>query len=181
MGATGWQYTTPYDPDPEVALQRLREETFATGDYLPPGGIFRFPRTRDLPPGIPLKLRLIMAVFRALSALSVAAHWLARGGRQPGSIDELLVMTGENGTHSILDITHTADIPEFGAAIPLSKHRYMKFFGTMTPTRAHVDAALAEPGEGPGEGVRRWEAVYFIVHDEAGTPVDYVFLGASGD
>ena len=42
MGASGWNYTTPYDPDPEVALERLREEIFAAGDYLPPGGIMRF-------------------------------------------------------------------------------------------------------------------------------------------
>jgi hypothetical protein len=181
MGATGWQYVTPYDPDPEAALQRLREEKFAAGDYLAPGGIARFPRWRDFPPGVPWKMRLGIAVFRAISALSVAAHWLARGGLQPRSIDELLVMTGESGTHSILDITHTADIPELGAAIPLSKHRYLKFFGTLTPTRARVDAALAVPGDGPSEGVRRWEAVYVIVHDEAGSPVDYVFLGASGD
>jgi hypothetical protein len=181
MGATGWKYTTPFDPDPEVALQRLREETFAAGDYLPPGGIFRLPHMRDLPPGVPLKLRLVMAALRAFAAVAVAAHWLARGGRQPRSIDELLVMTGDSGTHSILDITHTADIPEFSAAVPLSKHRYLKFFGTLTPTRAQVDAALAAPGEGPGEGVRRWEAVYITIHDETGTPLDYVFLGASGD
>jgi hypothetical protein len=68
-------------------------------------------------------------------------------------------MTGESGTHSILDITHTADIPEFGAAAPLSKHRLLKFFGTITPTRAQVDAAFAAPGEGPRDGIRRWEAV----------------------
>jgi len=179
MGASGWNYTTQYDPDPEVALHRLRERVFAAGDYLPPGGIMRFPR--DLPPGTPLNFRLIMAVFRAIAAVSVAAHWIARGGRQPRTIDELLSMTGENGTHSILDITHTADIPEFGAAAPLSKYRHLKFFGTTTPTHAQVDAASTEPGEALDDGVRRWEAVYFVVHDELGTPVDYVFVGASGD
>ena len=179
MGASGWRYTTPYDPDPEVALDRLRERSFAAGDYLPPGGIMRFPR--DLPPGTPLNFRLMMALFRAIAAVSMAAHWVARGGRQPRTIDELLSMTGENGTHSILDITHTADIPEFGAATPLSKHRHLKFFGTTTPTHAQVDAAATEPGEALDDGVRRWEAVYFVVHDEVGTPVDYVFVGASGD
>jgi hypothetical protein len=178
MGATGWNYTTAYDPDPDVALERLRQEIFASGDYLQPGGIMRFPH---LPPGAPLPLQLMMAALRAIAALSVAAHWIARGGRQPRSIDELLEMTGESGTHSILDITHTADIPEFGAATPLSKHRYLKYFGTTTPTRAQINAASAVPGERFDERVRRWEAVYVIVHNESGSPVEYVFAGASGD
>ena len=124
-------YTTPYDPDPEVALHRLREQTFAAGDYLPPGGIMRFPR--DLPPGSHLRFRLIMAVLQAIAAVSVVAHWVARGGPQPRTIDELLAMTGENGTHSILDITHTADIPEFGGDPWPLKHRHLKFVGTTTP------------------------------------------------
>jgi hypothetical protein len=122
-----------------------------------------------------------VAVLGVFSALSVTVHWLARGGRRPRSIDELLAMTGENGTHSILDITHTADVPEFGAATPLSKHRHLKYFGTLHPTRAQIDTALATPDDDPREGIRRWEAVYFIVHDEDGRPVEYVFVGASGD
>jgi hypothetical protein len=181
MGASGWHYTTPYDADPEAALQRLREDTFAAGDYLPLGGIMRFPRDADLPRGTPLRFRFLMAAFRSIAAISVAIHWFARGGRMPGTIDELLAMSGENGTHSILDITHTADIPEFGAATPLTRHRLLKYFGTTTPTRAQVDAAYTGPEETPGEGVRRWEAVYFAVHDESGTPIEYVFVGASGD
>jgi hypothetical protein len=178
MGATGWTYTTPYETEPEVALERLREEIFAAGDYLPPGGIMRFPQ---LPPGTSLRIQIIMAALRAIAALSVAIHWIARGGRQPRSIDELLHMTGESGTHSILDITHIADIPEFCAATPLSKHRYLKFFGTTTPTRAQIDAASDAHGEQFDEGIRRWEAVYIVVHDESGSPVEYVFVGASGD
>ena len=92
-------------------------------------------------------------------------------------------MTGENGTHSILDITHISDIPEFCAATPLSKHRYLKFFGTTTPTRAQIEAAndVRVQGERFDEGIRRWEAVYVVVHDEAGSPIEYVFVGASGD
>lgn len=181
MGATGWQYTTPYNPDPEAALQRLRDEIFAKGEYLPPGGILRFPRDRDIPPGVPLAFRLMMAGFRAVAAVSIAFHWVARGGRQPRTIEELLAMTGENGTHSILDITHTADIPEIFAAVPLSKQRRLKYFGTLTPTRAQAEAAIPAPGKGPDDGIRRWEAIYFTIHDADGTPLEYVFVGASGD
>ena len=87
----------------------------------------------------------------------------------------------DNGIPSILDITHTADIPKFCAAVPLSTHRLLKIFGTMTPSRAQVDAVLAAGGERPGDDVRRWEATYFIVHDESGAPTEYVVVGYSGD
>ena len=33
MGATGWDYFVPYQPDISAALQRLREDVFARGDY----------------------------------------------------------------------------------------------------------------------------------------------------
>ena len=33
MDASRWHYFTPYDPDPNAALQRLRQEVFATGQY----------------------------------------------------------------------------------------------------------------------------------------------------
>lgn len=181
MGASGWRYTTAYDPDPEVALHRLREDTFASGDYLPLGGIMRFPRDAQLPPGTLLRTRLLMAALRAVAAVSVAVHWFARGGRMPRSIDELLAMSRENGTHSILDIGRTADFPESGAATPMTRRRLLQNFGTTTPTRAQVDLAFDRSGATPGEHVRRWEAVYFVVYDEEGTPIEYEFVGASGD
>jgi hypothetical protein len=33
MGATGWKYFVPYEADISAALQRLREDVFARGDY----------------------------------------------------------------------------------------------------------------------------------------------------
>ena len=36
MGVSGWTYFTPYDRDPNAALQRLRQEVFATGQYARP-------------------------------------------------------------------------------------------------------------------------------------------------
>jgi hypothetical protein len=71
------------------------------------------------------KRGLLLFAARALSAVSVATRWLARGGRGPRTIDELLQDAAENGTHSILDIDHTADIPAFGCATPLSKQRLL--------------------------------------------------------
>jgi hypothetical protein len=37
MGASSWQYFTLFQADPEKALQDLRQEVFATGNYQKPG------------------------------------------------------------------------------------------------------------------------------------------------
>src|SRR5947208_11567385 len=34
MGATGWTYFVPYEADISAALQRLRADVFARGDYV---------------------------------------------------------------------------------------------------------------------------------------------------
>ena len=39
MGASGWSYFVPYDADISAALQRLREEVFARGDYMYGDGV----------------------------------------------------------------------------------------------------------------------------------------------
>jgi len=180
VGATCWTYTTPYDPDAELALQKLREQVFETGDYLKPGEILRIPKDRGPLPPMPMGCWLLLFALRAISAVSVAARWLARGGRGHRTIHELLQDAAEDGTHSILDIHHTADIPCLGYATPLSKQRLLKCFGTMTPTSQQVTEARALLEEVTSD-VRRWEAVYLTVHDESGRPLEYMFIGASGD
>ncbi len=35
MGASGWSYFVPYDPDPNRALEALRWKVFRAGDYAP--------------------------------------------------------------------------------------------------------------------------------------------------
>jgi len=122
------------------------------------------------------KRGLLLFAARALSAVSVATRWLARGGRGPRTIDELLQDAAENGTHSILDIDHTADIPAFGCATPLSKQRLLKCFGTTTPTAQQVAEARSLLDEVTSD-MRRWEAVYLTVHDESGEPLEYMLKG----
>jgi hypothetical protein len=39
MGASGWSYFVPYEADISVALQRLREDVFARGDYMYGDGV----------------------------------------------------------------------------------------------------------------------------------------------
>jgi hypothetical protein len=180
MGATGWEYTTPYDPDPDIALQDLRDRVFETGDYLRPGEILRLPRHRDSRPPLPAWFWAFYYLARVISLFSFAASWLVRGGREPRTIEELLHDSGENGTHSILDIDHTADFPEFMAATPLTRCKLLDHFGTTTPT-AKQFAEARDAFEEVMNEIKRWEAVYFTLHDENGQPSEYVFIGVSGD
>ena len=36
MGASGWHYFAPFQPDIKAALDQLRDEVFATGEYFKP-------------------------------------------------------------------------------------------------------------------------------------------------
>jgi hypothetical protein len=43
MGASGWQYVVPYQQDLGAALDTLRREVFARGDYIKPSDVFGLP------------------------------------------------------------------------------------------------------------------------------------------
>ena len=113
MGASEWMYFTPYEPDAEAALQRLRQAEFAAGRY--------GPRTR----------------------VGGAIQWLRRAGRRARTIDDAVEYAAEDGTHSILDIQRTSGHEEFAAAVPLSKHRVEEVYGTNEPSQAQVRQSSA--------------------------------------
>src|SRR5262245_501755 len=74
MGATSWRSYTRYRPDPEAALQALRAEVFARGDYVDPtgstGDVLRqtFRRT-GLDPDAPDARRIIESTLRVERAV----------------------------------------------------------------------------------------------------------------
>ena len=206
MGATTWTCYTPYDPDPDAALQRLRREVFAAGNYRKPGADVR--KNLDLllrhMPGARNNPRLLAQVellkhildaaesgsdasltpeerrelnrARALQAAGARLPWLRRPGRAPRTIEELLEEAGEDGTHSVLDITGIAKHRAHGTAAPLSERLLRAAFGSARPTRAELRA-----GDWSfTEGLERWQAVYFVVY-EGGRSADYCFVGCSGD
>lgn len=173
MGASGWHYVTDYDEDAEAALQRVRQEVFESGDYMTPLAWVREALGQR---SIPLPVRLLIAGAGMPLLVTTTFRWLARGGRGPRTIDELLEIAGEDGTHSILDITHTSRTREFGAAVPLSDPRLIRFFGDEHPTASDLDDRL----DRIIDDVNRWEAVYFPIYRD-GAPAGLVFAGASGD
>src|SRR3974390_2938381 len=114
MGATTWDYFTPYDKNAGAALQRLREQVFREGRYerftLPPADLEAFrekPGTVD--PSAPLEQQMQMqegeTFFQWAARLQNMANKM--GGvppkpepdyaRTPETIDELLEEQGESG------------------------------------------------------------------------------------
>src|SRR5262245_46452864 len=171
MGASGWSYKTPYNPDIEAALQRLQREVFERGDYYKPWEeIWRYHDS-------------ILA--KALDQLEdherqylkrLRPHRLPDRNYVPSSIEKLLRNNAESGTHSILDISSTADEPTFGAATPVPDEDLLRVFGTTQPTVGDVESVIFDFGE----NLERWQAVYFIVYKD-GQPYEIHFEGCSGD
>lgn len=208
MGASTWRYYTPYVSDPESALQTLRAEVFATGDYLDPTGslettlrhkFHRFGMDVDDPENraiIANAEQVNQAVHsgntsglnRSDSALvkqiQMAQQWAALLGATvpsptsgpPSSIDDLLERAAESGTHSILDIEHTARRRGFSLATPIPQTTLRRFFGTVEPTHDAAEQHWADVAE----LLSSWQAYHFIVFSN-GKPDEYAFVGCSGD
>ena len=110
MGAHPYWYVTRYTPDPQVALDALREREFRAGRYNPVMWMIPFPIGPNSP---------------------------APGARHR-SIEDALEASDADGTRSILDLDRIADEPDFGAVTPLDDEFLEELYGTARPTRAQV-------------------------------------------
>ena len=219
MGATSWRYYTKHRPDPEAALQELRQEVFASGDYSiefeeATGDRVPVPKTPRTPADAVRLVKRLLAkepqadltrVYGAalsgdFTGLNAAERQTAESLRpmfqpeqprgaiksddedapeeqqRPESIEELLEMVAEDGTHSVLDIEHVGESPEFGVAAPLPQSMIERAFGSARPTHDQVEAKwgqIADP-------LDRWQAYYVTVYKD-GEPAEYAFIGCSGD
>jgi hypothetical protein len=99
-----------------------------------------------------------------------------RPGQRPETIEELLEMVAEDGTHSVLDIEQTGPTRGFGVAAPMPLSRIRQHFGTEEPTREQIEESWGDAAE----GLDRWQAYYVAVYRE-GKPHEYAFIGCSGD
>ena len=93
MGGLYWNYFVPYEDDVGAALQKIRDETFRSGQYTNSRAVFS-----------PLDLEEDPQLAEEATQLKV-----------PNTIEELLEQEEESGTNSILDITHVSDTREFCA------------------------------------------------------------------
>src|SRR5262249_35910400 len=94
----------------------------------------------------------------------------------PASIEEVLENMDEDGTGSILDMTHVADEPDFMAVAPLPAEELIRLFGTGKPTRAIIEEQTSEVYE----DIVRGQGVYIIAYQD-GKPSEIFFGGYSFD
>jgi hypothetical protein len=147
MGAHAYWYVVPYNPDVDAALQALRQREFAAGRYNP---VMPFP------------------------PFPVGPHSPAPGPRH-ASIEDARQDASADGTRSILDLDHVADVPDFCAAAPLPDDVLLDLYGTTTPTRAAVERDMDF-----FEEIERGHGVYVVLYRD-GRPDEILFAGYSFD
>ena len=102
-------------------------------------------------------------------------RWLSSS--QPETIEDLIKIQGDTGTHSILDIDGIADMPTERMIAPLSEAELVSLFGTNRLTRTEI----ARADQMTLYTMRqRWEGVYVIVYLRD-VPSEIFFYGYSGD
>jgi hypothetical protein len=87
-----------------------------------------------------------------------------------------MLINGEEGTHSILDVEAVSNTPQFGTVSPLTNQQLVTIFGTTKPTREMVTENLDQCCDLR----RRWEGLYVIAYQDD-RPSDICFAGFSGD
>ncbi len=161
MGASGWKYFVPYQPDLNKALHDLHQKVFEANAY-----------------HFPLEVHFTVEEYQSMSeeALTAKIEELRKAQRRPQSIDELLRMNGETGTHSIIDIESVSDTPDFGKVAPLSQQQLLRLFNTDSPTHTMIEARVDDLYTLR----RRWQGTYIIVYKDH-QPDEIFFIGYSGD
>lgn len=179
MGASGWAYFAPYQPDVEQALQELRQNAFLKGKYYRVGTrtelIADLENTLERPtldPDPDIHAYLQTEYRTRLKRLKS----LPEPTTVEEKIEELIVVNDDSGTHSIIDIRGISSTPKFGIAAPLPRSELVELFGSDQPTRSMVEGLQDRL-----MSLRsRWIGTYIIVFKD-GVPDEIYFTGFSGD
>jgi hypothetical protein len=208
MGATSWRYYTPYQPIPEAALQALRAEVFARGEYVDPTGplddlLRRTARRFGQDPDSPEVRRQIENDLRVQGAVETGGT----SGLSPGDralarrVREFRRLASRFGAEpprrpsrrprSIEELlewaaecgTHSVlDIehvgPRPGFAVA-SPMTAASLRGVFGTTQP-THAQVEEHWADVAERLGRWQARYLTVYLD-GQPHEYGFIGCSGD
>jgi hypothetical protein len=114
VGASGWDYYVPYQPDLQKALEELSRRVFDEGDYWW---------------AVPYEYGKSAADFPNRPRTEEEL-WAAE-------------IVQESGTHSILDMSHVLvgrEKPDFGTVQPVTEAEAVERVGVAKLTRAHVGA-----------------------------------------
>jgi hypothetical protein len=207
VGATSWRYYTSYRPDPEEALQALRSEVFARGDYVDVTGPLadvlrqtarRFGLDPDSPEvrgQIENDLRMQRAVetgdMRALSRADRACAQRVRGLAQlAGQLGGLPVRSTER-PRSIDELLERSAECGTHSILDIEHVAPRPRFGAAAPLSAEAvrrtfgsaqptHEQVEENWPDVAERLRRWQARHLVVYRD-GHAAEYAFIGCSGD
>jgi hypothetical protein len=173
MGASDWTYFVPYQRDINAALQAIRQQVFERGryyevDYGDWRTIDEAEMRRQLADEEPELFDILLEDWRRVKNLP-----------EPDSIERLIDWNGEEGTHTIMDISRgISEERESGTLSPLTEAQLVEAFNTTKPTHEQVvrwvDTAPLYNFRGRGEGL------YIIVY-QGDRPSELCFTGFSGD
>jgi len=152
MGASGWEYVVSYQQDLGAALDVLRREVFAAGDFVKPSSVV------DLPD--PLSVD-------ALTEQDQYWEFMGESGTH-SIIDVLSVIPADSGDE------------EYGTIRPLSEAEYAGLFGTAQPGRADYERLAGTELLHDYVTGGRWTGRAAVLWDN-GRPAQIVFWGYSGD
>lgn len=179
MGASGWHYFVSYQSEIEKALQELREEVFKKGEYgeefIDSVAISEIENGEMARKFSHIPIELLEAYKKELQTIQ-KRYPSPNKRRKPKTIAALLKQSGEEGTHSIIDIQGISEMPDFGKIAPLPSAYLTEFFGTEKPTRERAEQKINEIQD----LCERWQGFYLIVF-QGDSPHQILFVGVSGD
>ena len=152
MGASGWEYVVPYEADLQAALDGLRRQIFAAGEYISP-------------------VTWGLSVPESLDALC---------DTERDYYSQFLGENGTHSIIDVAKVVpYDAGKQEFGTICAFTNEEYEDLFDTDQPTYADYERVHEGPvwdeyvaGRWTGRAIVLWED---------GTPSEIVFWGYSGD
>jgi hypothetical protein len=168
MGASGWSYFVSYQQDIAQALQQLREQVFASGDfYNHKAREVTWLRAMDNDTYQKEYQEMVeswLAACLVSCAYETREERIARLEQEQTTIAGLLLHDDGSGTHSILDIYSICDkIPdkrEYNIAVPLPHEDVIAIFGTAHPTHEMLESRWEDVMQAAPS---RWIGAYVIV------------------
>ncbi|MET3423770.1 hypothetical protein BJ973_002982 [Actinoplanes tereljensis] len=173
MGASGWDYYVPYQPDRYAAFVGLRQQVFESGEFWWAVAGEDGKMARDYPnrPQTEDELWAEETVRLAGTHSILDMYRVLDDGDKPNygwlpysyeTFEEYMALVKEHGN------------PEYGIIVPLSEQEAMEAAGTAQLTNDHVEKItdLAKY-----RGIGRCATL----HDAYGRPAELYFWGYSGD
>lgn len=188
----------PYEADVSAALQRLRQDVFTRGDYLYGDGVTDEERKAILErmkPDLgswmqkmneraatlrePLKTQYLEMAEQIKGEVTCSSSPSRKPKQKPKTIEKLLEIQAESGTHSILDIVGISPEPQFGSVSPFPRTKLVECFGSAMPSHDEIEE-VHDAGSLEEFVSERWQGIYVIAYRD-GSPCEMFFAGCSGD